>query len=74
MLVLNPGRKTGVFLLINGTNPSNILYMSNQAGKGDKPRPVVKETYDKNFDEIQGRGTMTGTLVKSSKGKNTYKY
>ena len=48
--------------------------MSNQAGKGDKPRPVVKETYDKNFDEIQGRGTMIGTLVKSSKGKNTYKY
>jgi hypothetical protein len=48
--------------------------MSNQAGKGDKPRPVVKETYDKNFDEIQGRGTMLGVPVKTSKGKTTYKY
>ena len=26
---------------------------NNQAGKGDKPRPVKKSTYDKNFDEIK---------------------
>lgn len=48
--------------------------MSNQAGKGDKPRPVKKEVYNKNFDEIQGRGNMAGKPVKTSKGKTTYKY
>lgn len=47
---------------------------NNQAGKGDKPRPVKKEVFDKNFDEIQGRGKTVGKLVKSSKGKQTYKY
>ena len=47
---------------------------TNQAGKGDKPRPVNKETYDKNFDEIEGRGNLTGVPVKTSKGKTTYKY
>lgn len=47
---------------------------SNQAGKGDKPRPVNKEEFDKNFDQIEGRGKVTGTLVKNSKGKLTYKY
>jgi hypothetical protein len=47
---------------------------SNQAGKGDKPRPVKKEVYDQNFDQIEGRGKMTGKLVKASKGKQTYKY
>ena len=48
--------------------------MSNQAGKGDKPRPVNKEIYNKNFDEIQGRGKTVGKAVKNSKGKTTYKY
>lgn len=48
--------------------------MSNQAGKGDKPRPVNKEVYNKNFDEIQGRGKTTGKLVKTVKGKSVYKY
>ena len=47
---------------------------SNQAGKGDKPRPVNKQAYDANFDEIKGRGNLTGKLVKTSKGKLTYKY
>jgi hypothetical protein len=47
---------------------------SNQAGKGDKPRPVKKEVYNENFDQIKGRGKITGKLVKSSKGKLTYKY
>lgn len=47
---------------------------TNQAGKGDKPRPVNKEAYDKNFDEIEGRGSLIGVPVKTSKGKTTYKY
>jgi hypothetical protein len=47
---------------------------ANQAGKGDKPRPVNKEVYNLNFDEIQGRGKLTGVPIKSSKGKTTYKY
>lgn len=47
---------------------------SNQAGKGDKPRPVKKEVYNENFDQIKGRGKITGTLIKTSKGKLTYKY
>lgn len=46
----------------------------NQAGKGDKPRPVKTEVYNSNFDTIQGRGKMTGKLVKNTKGKLTYKY
>lgn len=47
---------------------------SNQAGKGDKPRPVKKEVYDANFDEIKGRGKITGKLIKNVKGKQIYKY
>ena len=47
---------------------------SNQAGKGDKPRPVKKEVYDHNYDQIEGRGKIVGKLIKSSKGKQTYKY
>jgi hypothetical protein len=26
--------------------------MNNQAGKGSKPRPIVKSIFDSNFDEI----------------------
>lgn len=47
---------------------------SNQAGKGDKPRPVNKQAYDKNFDEIERKGIVNGVLIKNSKGKSTYKY
>ena len=47
---------------------------SKQAGKGDKPRPVKKEVYNENFDLIKGRGKIAGTLIKTSKGKLTYKY
>ena len=48
--------------------------MSNQAGKGDKPRPVNKKVYNDNFDEIQGRGKLVGKQVKTVKGKTVYKY
>ena len=48
--------------------------MASEAGKGDKPRPIKKEVYNENFDLIKGRGKITGTLIKTSKGKLTYKY
>lgn len=48
--------------------------MNNQAGKGDKPRPVKKEVYNKNFEEIQGMGKMNGKPLKTIKGKTTYGY
>lgn len=47
---------------------------TNQAGKGDKPRPTNKEKYTLNFEEIQGWGKTTGKLVSNTKGKITYKY
>ena len=47
---------------------------ANQAGKGDKPRPVNKKTYNENFDEIAGRGKTTGKLIRTVKGKSTYSY
>lgn len=37
------------------------------AGKGDKPRPVDKGKYDKNFNEIFGPNK---TLQKKKKTKN----
>jgi hypothetical protein len=47
---------------------------SRQAGKGSKPRPVNKEKYNQNFDSIEGRGRMTGKVIKTSKGRTTYSY
>lgn len=47
---------------------------NNQAGKGSKPRPVNKEKYNENFDQINGRGKITGKVIKTSKGKTTYSY
>ncbi len=47
---------------------------TNQAGKGDKPRPINKQKYTQNFEEILGWGKTTGELIKTSKGKSTYKY
>lgn len=46
---------------------------NNQAGKGDKPRPVKKRVFDKNFDTIEWNkgSTKQGT---TKKGKTTYKY
>lgn len=45
-----------------------------QAGKGSKPRPVNKEKYNENFDQIEGRGNLAGKVIKTSKGKTTYSY
>jgi hypothetical protein len=47
--------------------------MNNQAGKGDKPRPVDKKEFDSNFDKI--KWTKTSPKEQSTKkGKTTYKY
>lgn len=47
---------------------------SNQAGKGDKPRPVVKQQFDKNFDSIKWKQSSEKQPVLNKKGKKTYKY
>jgi hypothetical protein len=48
---------------------------TNQAGKGDKPRPVNKEKYDKQYDEIAWRKTVDKiSQVIRKKGKISYKY
>ena len=45
------------------------------AGKGDKPRPVDKKIYDKNFDNINWEKKETSDVsVKTFKGKKIYKY
>lgn len=44
----------------------------NQAGKGDKPRPVKKTQYDTNFDRIKWNSTAKQGILK--KGKTSYKY
>jgi hypothetical protein len=47
---------------------------NNQAGKGDKPRPVVKKTFDANYDQIVW-AKLTKTGSKTTKpNKTTYKY
>jgi hypothetical protein len=47
---------------------------SNQAGKGDKPRPVKKEEYDNNFDKIVWKTSEKAKNVTTKKGKTVYKY
>lgn len=46
---------------------------NNQAGKGDKPRPVDKKQFDSNFDKIVWKNSeeKKGTLKKR---KTIYKY
>lgn len=39
----------------------------NQAGKGDKPRPVNKQTYNENFDLIDWSKKPTSQESNSSK-------
>lgn len=46
---------------------------NNQAGKGDKPRPVDKKEFDKNFDNIKWTASEERESV-LKKGKKTYKY
>ena len=46
---------------------------NNQAGKGDKPRPVKKQQFDQNFDKIVWKGSQLKEHI-TKKGKTTYKY
>ena len=44
------------------------------AGKGDKPRPVVKKQYDENFDKIEWKKKEDKKPVKKVNGRTIYKY
>lgn len=44
------------------------------AGKGDKPRPVDKKTFDNNFDKISWKPSEKPKVNLAKKGKVTYKY
>jgi len=46
---------------------------NNQAGKGDKQRPVVKKQYDENFDKIIWNKSNDNKGI-TKKNKTTYKY
>jgi hypothetical protein len=47
----------------------------NQAGKGDKPRPVNKQVFNDNFDKISWKeNKFTPKEIKNKKGKVSYKY
>lgn len=39
----------------------------NQAGKGDKPRPVNKETYNANYDSINWHKELLDSSVANRK-------
>lgn len=43
------------------------------AGKGDKPRPVNKKQYDKNFEKINWKDSTPKNVLKK-KNKLTYVY
>lgn len=44
------------------------------AGKGDKPRPVNKKTFDNNFDKISWKSSQKPKEGVTKKGKTTFKY
>ena len=46
---------------------------NNQAGKGDKPRPVIKKEFDKNFDKISW-SKKSSAEAKKVKNKTKYTY
>ena len=49
--------------------------MSNQAGKGDKPRPTNKVKYVSNYDEINWIVNKSEKEpIKMVKGKKVYRY
>ena len=46
-----------------------------EAGKGDKPRNCFSKTFKENHDKIKwDYKPINSKLVKTSKGKKTYKY
>lgn len=49
--------------------------MSNQAGKGDKPRPTNKTKFVANYDEIKwDTNKVSKEPSKTIKGKKVYSY
>ena len=45
------------------------------AGKGDKPRPVDKKLFDKNFEQINWQKKDSSNLVRTvKKGKISFSY
>jgi hypothetical protein len=44
------------------------------AGKGDEPRPINREVFRANFDQIKGLGKVNGTPIKKKGARVTYKY
>lgn len=46
---------------------------TNQAGKGDKPRPVDKKQYNNNFDQISW-SSKSSAEAKKAKNKTVYRY
>lgn len=48
--------------------------MNNQAGKGDKPRPVDKKSFNNNFDQIDWKQRKTSKEAVKKKNKISYKY
>ena len=44
------------------------------AGKGDDPRPVNRQVFRANFDQIQGLGTLKGKPTKKKGARTTYVY
>ena len=47
---------------------------SNQAGKGDFFRPVVKKQYDDNFDKIEWKDKKESKPIKKVNGRIRYSY
>lgn len=43
------------------------------AGKGDKPRPTNKKSFDQNFDQIKWK-SLVSEPTKTKKGKKTFVY
>ena len=46
---------------------------NNQAGKGDKPRPIKKEVFDSNFEQIVWNKDKERLNGVTKRGKTTYK-
>ena len=47
---------------------------NNQAGKGDKPRPVDKKQFNSNFDQIDWNFKKSSAEVRQVKNKTVYTY
>jgi hypothetical protein len=51
--------------------------MNNQAGKGDKPRPINKNVFDENYSQIKWQSNnkkLEQLQVTTKRNKTIYKY